>query len=68
MPGAFARTATQALNNVTFPYLSLMADLGLREACQRRPELATGVNCDAGVLTSGPVAEAHRLPWAPFTI
>jgi alanine dehydrogenase len=68
MPGAFARTATQALNNVTFPYLSLMADHGLREACKRRPELATGVNCDAGVLTSGPVAEAHRLPWAPFTI
>ena len=67
MPGAFARTATQALNNVTFRYLSLMADHGLTEACRLRPELATGVNCHSGLLTCKPVADAHGLPWVPFT-
>jgi alanine dehydrogenase len=67
MPGAFARTATQALNNVTFRYLSLIADQGLAEACRLRPELATGVNCHSGLLTCKPVADAHGLPWVPFT-
>lgn len=67
MPGAFARTATQALNNVTFRYLSLIADHGLTEACRLRPELATGVNCHSGLLTCKPVADAHGLPWVPFT-
>ncbi|HET7756196.1 MAG TPA: alanine dehydrogenase, partial [Steroidobacteraceae bacterium] len=34
MPGAYARTATQALTNVTYRYLELLADHGLAEACQ----------------------------------
>ena len=29
MPGAYARTATQALTNVTYRYLEMLADLGL---------------------------------------
>ena len=34
MPGAFARTATQALTNVTYRYIEALADHGLAEACQ----------------------------------
>ena len=32
MPGAYARTATQALANVTYPYIEALADFGLTEA------------------------------------
>ncbi len=65
MPGAYARTATQALTNVTYPYLELLADLGLAGACQRRPELMAGINVQAGRLTCRAVAEAHGLPYSP---
>ena len=38
MPGAYARTATQALTNVTYRYIELLADSGLAEACQRQAD------------------------------
>src|SRR6476469_5430421 len=44
MPAAYARTATQALTNVTYRYIELLADLGLAEACERNPAIATGIN------------------------
>ena len=67
MPGAFARTATQALTSVTLPYLQLLATAGLENACQRAPELVGGINCLEGELTCEEVAGAHELPWkAPF--
>src|SRR5579862_3369102 len=39
MPGAYARTATQALTNVTYRYIEMLADLGLAEACGKQPAL-----------------------------
>ena len=44
MPGAYARTATQALTNVTHRYVELLADLGLADACQKQPALIGGIN------------------------
>src|SRR5713226_3065857 len=44
MPAAYARTATQALTNVTYPYIELLADLGLTEACRRNSALISGIN------------------------
>src|SRR2546423_9248758 len=61
MPAAYARTATQALTNVTYPYIELLADLGLPEACRRNPALASGINVMDGKLTNKPVAEAHGM-------
>lgn len=61
MPGAYSRTATQALTNVTHRYLGLLADFGLAEACRLKPELLDGINCHAGKLTCRPVAEAHGM-------
>ncbi len=61
MPAAYARTATQALTNVTYRYVEQLADLGLAEACQRQPALRAGVNVHAGRLTNRAVAEAHGL-------
>ncbi|CAN5431003.1 alanine dehydrogenase [soil metagenome] len=64
MPGAYARTATQALTNVTYPYLELLADQGLSGACKRQPSLIGGINVQNGKLTSKPVADAHGMPWS----
>ena len=37
MPGAYSRTATQALTNVTHRYVELLADHGVAEACRLQP-------------------------------
>lgn len=63
MPGAYARTATQALTNVTFQHLQHLADFGLVEAIQRQPGLLSGVNVLNGRVTHPAVAEAHGLPF-----
>ena len=61
MPGAYARTATQALTNVTYRYLEMLADLGVEEACQKTPALTGGINIRDGQVTCRAVAEAHGL-------
>ena len=64
MPGAYARTATQALTNVTYRYIEMLADLGLKEACQRQPALIGGINVMNGEVTHKAVAEAHAMPFS----
>jgi alanine dehydrogenase len=59
MPGAYARTATQALANVTFPYIEQIADAGLAGACRRQPALRHGINVHAGHCTHPTIAESH---------
>ena len=63
MPAAYARTATQALTNVTFRYVELLADLGLEGACKKQPALIGGINTREGRLTCKAVAEAHGLKY-----
>ena len=65
MPAAYARTATQALTNVTYRYVELLADLGLEGACKKQPTLIGGINTRDGRLTCNAVAEAHGLKWEP---
>jgi alanine dehydrogenase len=65
MPGAYARTATQALTNVTHRYVELLADHGLAEACQLQPALAGGINVQDGHITCKAVADAHGLKFTP---
>ena len=67
MPAAYARTATQALTNVTYRYIELLADLGLKDACERQPALIGGINVMGGKVTCKAVAEAHGMTLAqPF--
>jgi alanine dehydrogenase len=61
MPAAYSRTATQALTNVTYRYVELLADLGLEGACKKQPALIGGINTRDGRLTCRAVAEAHGL-------
>jgi len=65
MPAAYARTATQALTNVTYRYVELLADLGLDGACKKQPALLGGINTRDGRLTCRAVAEAHGLKCEP---
>jgi alanine dehydrogenase len=62
MPAAYARTATQALTNVTYPYVELLAKHGLKEACRLKPALVGGINIIGGQLTCSAVAAAHGMP------
>src|SRR5580704_8670170 len=67
MPAAYARTSTQALTNVTYLYVQLLANCGLKQACLKQPALAGGINTLDGKLTCKAVAEAHGLKYeAPF--
>ena len=65
MPGAYARTATQALVNVTYPFVEALADFGLGEAVRRHPGLVGGINIMDGRLTCKAVADAHGLAYVP---
>lgn len=62
MPGAYARTATQALTNVTYRYIELIADHGVPGAFRRDPHLLPGLNLIDGHVTHPGVADAHHLP------
>src|SRR5436305_3716435 len=63
MPAAYARTATQALTNVTYPYVEILADHPLPEALTRSPNLLPGLNLHQGQITHPTIAQAHSLPY-----
>jgi len=63
MPGAYPKTSTLALTNVTLPYILTIANLGYREALRRDSSIARGLNLFHGKLTCERVAKAHNLPY-----
>ncbi len=65
MPGAVARTATLALNNVTLPFVSALAKLGWRQALAADPHFAAGLNVHQGQIRHPQVAEALGFDLAP---
>ncbi len=65
MPAAYARTATQALTNVTYRYVELLAECGLENACKKQPALIGGINTRDGRLTCQAVVEAHGFESEP---
>jgi alanine dehydrogenase len=64
MPAAYARTATQALTNVTYRYIEQLADCGLDEACAGNSALLSGINVEDGKIRQKVVAAAHQLPFS----
>jgi alanine dehydrogenase len=72
MPGAVARTATFAINNVTLPFVLTLADKGPARALAEDVHLAAGLNVHDGRITHPAVARALDLPCTPaaeaFTI
>jgi alanine dehydrogenase len=61
MPGAVPRTSTQALNNMTLPYVLAIANKGLKAALLEDEHLLAGLNVMAGQLTCQSVAESLNL-------
>lgn len=66
MPGAVPNTSTYALTNVTLPYLSDLARLGVAGAVAVDPALASGVNTAGGHVVNPAVAEALGKPLLPL--
>ena len=66
MPGAYARTSTFALANVTTPYVVQIADKGWLQAARDSAEIAKGLNVIRGKVTNQAVALTHRLPHTPW--
>jgi alanine dehydrogenase len=64
MPGAYSRTATQALTNATSRFIEMLADHGLAEACRLQPALVGGINVMGGKVTHPAVAAAHGLQYS----
>ena len=63
MPGAYARTSTQALTNATTPYALKLANLGFEEAMRQMPDLRLGLNTCRGNIVYKAVADAHGMPY-----
>lgn len=61
MPGAVARTATEALCRATLPYICRLADKGLAKAVVDDPGFARGINVRAGQVVHPVVAQALGL-------
>ena len=63
MPGAVARTSTQALTNATLPFVLELANKGTRKALEENAHLLEGLNVCKGVVTCESVAVAQNLPY-----
>ena len=66
MPGAVARTSTQALTNVTLPWVIKIAKTGADKLAKMDPHFADAINMSRGTLTNKAVAEAHELEFEPL--
>jgi len=62
MPGALARTSTQALNNATLPYVLALANKGIKSALSENTGLLQGLNIVGGKLSCRSVALAQQIP------
>ena len=63
MPGAYPKTSTLALTNVTLPYVLKIANKGYKDALTKDPILFRGLNLINGKLICRKVAEVHNLPF-----
>ncbi|ATJ84222.1 alanine dehydrogenase [Halomonas beimenensis] len=61
MPGAVARTSTQALTNATMPFVVALADKGWKQALADDAHFAEGLNVHEGQVTYPAVADAFGL-------
>jgi alanine dehydrogenase len=61
IPGAVPMTSTLALTNATLPYALALADLGWEKACDKYPDLKSGLNIVEGKVTYKAVADTFGL-------
>lgn len=63
IPGAVARTSTEALTNATLPFVLTLANLGVENALGADSHLAAGLNISSRKIFCRPVAEAFGLDY-----
>ena len=66
MPGACAKTSTQALTNATMPYVLKLASKGYKQAMLDDPGLRKGLNVAFGKVTHPEVARDLGYTYVPF--
>lgn len=68
MPGAVARTSTYALNNATYKYCSMLAQMGVEDAIAKDKALYHGLNVYGGYVSYEPVARDLDMEYRPYKI
>jgi len=67
MPGAYARTSTEALTGNTLPYIKVIADMGVEKAVTVMPGLLDGLNTHKKLLTNKAVADSLGMNYGAFS-
>jgi alanine dehydrogenase len=67
MPGAYPLTATEALNQATFPYILELANKGWKQALRNDDGFAAGLNVKNGEITHKAVADALKMDYKPVS-
>lgn len=63
IPGAYAKTATLAITNVTSPYVSFIAKEGFKNAVKKDKSLYKGVNIYKNRITNKAVADSFNMEY-----
>ncbi|VAX32495.1 Alanine dehydrogenase [hydrothermal vent metagenome] len=63
MPGAYPRTSTLALTNVTLPYIRTMANKGIERAIKEDPSIKSALNTYAGEVVHKTLADSLGIPY-----
>jgi len=58
MPGAYPRTSTLALTNITLPYIKILAGKGIEEAVEQYQGLKSALNTYKGRITNKALADS----------
>ncbi len=66
MPGAYGRTSTLALTNVSLAYVRVLTETSLTRVLREAPGLAKGIQTHGGKVLCRPVADAQKLPYTPL--
>lgn len=66
MPAQTPITSTAMLTSATVRYVHKLANMGLREAMEKSPELRNSLNTYNGMLTNQAVSDAVKLPYTPI--
>ena len=65
IPGAVPKTASQALNNATLPYIKELANKGIKNALLENVHLRNGLNVCRGSITRPEIARDLGLEYSP---
>jgi alanine dehydrogenase len=66
MPGAYPRTSTIALTNVTFPYIKVLGDKGIEKAIRQDKSLKSALNTYKGEVVHRALADSMDYPYKDF--